>query len=263
MMEMSGGIYPPPVETFPDSLRPYVARRGDSTARPDLRARYLDFIWVRWKDFDAARAAHAAYLDAGGEADLDDATSSMTAVPYFLRASSLAMRLNIDRPGTADRLYGEVLRGLERPQGGYSSWLARSAANLLASDRERCACLVDSFAAEAGNGASGRRTRERVYLEAAEDLARALGDQERVRSLRHDRARSFEAEARERVDEGGLIELALLEDAARLYGEAGSGIEVQRLKPELSAASARAVDATSGRLSLAGDGGVGEPQLRC
>lgn len=85
-----------------------------------------------------------------------------------------------------------------------------------------------------------RRHRERTLLEAAEKLARAIGDGERANSQRLDQARSFEAEARERAAEGGIIELALLNDASALYGQVGAGTDVQRLKPLLAAASERA-----------------------
>ncbi|HVS07246.1 MAG TPA: hypothetical protein VHK65_13935 [Candidatus Dormibacteraeota bacterium] len=71
-------------------------------------------------------------------------------------------------------------------------------------------------------------------------MARAIGHIDRARSLQLDQAASYEAEALERVAEGGLIELALLSDASSLYARAGAGADVQRLKSALAAASQRA-----------------------
>jgi hypothetical protein len=84
MMEFDQGVYPPPIDTFPDALRPYFEQRAATTSRPDLRARYHDLIWLRWKGFASARAAHAAYLEAASGADLDEATSAMTACDYLI-----------------------------------------------------------------------------------------------------------------------------------------------------------------------------------
>lgn len=95
------------------------------------------------------------------------------------------------------------------------------------------------MAEEADVNAVGRRHRQRSLLEAAEELARRLGRGKEAAALRRRRASSFESEARERADEGGIIELAFMEDAAELYAASGPGSEVQRLKPDLARASER------------------------
>ena len=242
MMEFDRGVYPPPLGTFPDGLRPYFEQRAAGTSRPDLRARYQDLIWLRWKDFASARAAHAAYLEAASDADLDEATSAMTACDYLIRAVELSLTLGIEEAATIERLDREIRRGLTREGAGYSCRLADAGAQLLAREPARTRSLVDALVTPAAAAPTGRRHRERSMLESAEILARAMGDAEQGRSLRLRQAQSFEAEAQERAGEGGMIELALLEDAAKLYGDAGAGDDLQRLKPNLSAASKRAVE---------------------
>jgi Domain of unknown function (DUF4209) len=238
--EFGGTVYPPPVTSFPDALRPYFEIRASATTRADLRARYHDLIWLRWRNFEHACQAHRGYLDAASGADLKDATSAMTAVDYLLRAADLSLTLKYREEETIAILRTEVLRGLPTEPAGYAGWLAERGAPLIARRPDIARELIDAILTETRQAPVGQRARERDLLEAAEVLARAVGDAERARSLRLEQAASFEAEAIERVAEGGIIELALLNNAVSLYGQAGAGAEVQRLKPALAAASRHA-----------------------
>ncbi len=176
MIEIGGGAYPPPLPTFPDALRPYFERRAMESASAELRARYNDLLWVRWKDFPAARRAHASYLEASEEADLDDPTSSMSAVELLLRAAALALTLRIEEDATIQRLQAEIIRDLPHETTGFAAWIARESADLLARRPETARAVVDAISTEAANAPSGRRHRERSYLDAAEAIARASGD---------------------------------------------------------------------------------------
>jgi Domain of unknown function (DUF4209) len=240
-MSVSGdGTYPPPVNSFPDALQPYFQRRASTTARADLRARYHDLIWLRWGDFDRARKAHQGYVDAATVADLADPIRANTAVSYLVRAADLSLTLKLNVEATIAILRTEILRGLANGAAGYADWLAQRCASLIARRPDIARELIDALQIEAQREPVGRRLRERGLLEAAEALARAVGDVDRAQSLLLTQAASFEAESIERKDEGGLIELALLEDAMTRYQNAGASADVQRLKPALAGASQRA-----------------------
>lgn len=241
MWEMDGQRYPPPPESFPDSLRTYLELRVAETTRSDLRARYNDLIWLRWHDFPSARRAHAAYLEAGTGRDLAQASSSMQAVGHLVRAAGLAATLGIEEDPTIETVRTEILRGLDRDAPGYSFWLAKGAARLLSKRPDVARELQLALLGEADREPEGRRHRQRSLLDAAETIARAVGDGDQANDLRRRQAGSFEVEAKERAGESGLIELAFLNDALRMYAAAGAGGEVQRLKPELAAASERSL----------------------
>jgi hypothetical protein len=242
MMEMPQGIYPPPVQTFPDSLRPYLEARAAGTVRADLRARYYHLLWVRWHSIDDARDAHDAYLEAGrGHASDDDATSSMTAMEYLSQAADLSIRLGIKQPETILTLHDEILEALPRDGAGFAGLLIERSAHLLAKERNVARELLDATVHEASVGAPVRRHRERSLLAAGEALAREMGDTAGAMQLRIGQAESYRFEAAERAPEGPLVELALLNDAARIFGSANAGTEVQLLKSALEDAGRRAV----------------------
>lgn len=242
MMEMPQGLYPPPVQTFPDSLRPYLEARAAGTVRADLRARYHHFLWLRWHSIDDARAAHEAYLEAGrGHASDDDATSSTTAMEYLAQAADLSIRLGIKQPETILTLRDEILEALPRDGAGFAALLLERSARLLVKEREAAKEILDTVIHEASVGAPGRRHRERSLLAAGEALTREMGDTARATQLRIRQAQSYKLEAAERAPEGPLVELALLNDAARIFGSANAGAEVQLLKPALEDAGRRAV----------------------
>lgn len=132
MMELQGGVYPPPLTTFADSPRPYFEQRATTTGRADLRARYHDLIWLRWRQFANARGAYAAYVEASAGADLSEASSAMTACDHLIRATELSMTLDIDQAMTIELLRREILRGLPREVAGYACRLADDGASLLA-----------------------------------------------------------------------------------------------------------------------------------
>ena len=197
MMEMPQGIYPPPVQTFPDSLQPYLEARAAGTVRADLRARYHHFLWVRWHSIDDARAAHSAYLEAGrGHASDDDATTSMTAMEYLSQAADLSIRLDIKQPETILTLHHEILEALPREGAGFGASLLERSAHLLVKDRDVARELLDATIHAASVEAPGRRHRERSLLAAGEALAREMGDTAGAMQLRIRQAESYKLEPR-------------------------------------------------------------------
>ena len=237
MMEFEGGVYPPPLASFPDALEPYFRQRGDREVEHSARARYHDFVWLRWHHFDSAKEAHASYLRASEGADLANAVSSMTAVEYMQRAAELSATLGIDRDQTRDALASEIRRGLPLDTPGYAAHLGDALCRLASKGDSLCLDLVEEFRREAEAGAAKSRTRERAYLETAERLARASGETGLASGFHTAQAASVEAEAHERESEGALIRQALLSEAAKLYADSGASSEVQRLKPALSEAA--------------------------
>lgn len=235
------GVYPPPVESFPESLKPYFEARADRTARADLRARYSDLLWLRWRSFAHARIARAAYVEAASNPDFTDATSTMTAAEYLTRASDLSLRYSIEQAATIEAVRSAVLAGIAADEDGFATTLADGCADLLRKDDGVTRALLDAILSAAASAPEHRRYRERSLLESAESLARTIGDRDVAVRCRRARAESLEAEANERQAEGGLIEMVLLKDALDLYADLGASADVQRLKPAVAMASERSV----------------------
>lgn len=241
--EMSGRAFPPPVEHYPDSIRPYLEHRAIEGTRADVRARYHDFLWLRWRDHAHGRAARQAYLDAARTADLEGSEGG-EAIAWAIRGAELSMQLNIDRPGTASLIRNEIRRGLRATNLGYPCFLVEYAAELLATDPDATRVLVgDIEAAAMAAGSAGDRRREQSLFEACTQALRACGDMATANAFLRRTAASLETQGRERgAVEGGLVELLLLRDAARLYKDAGSSSDAQRLKADLVEAGVRAKD---------------------
>jgi hypothetical protein len=195
-----------------------------------------------WNDHAMAGfAAHTAHLEAARGADLFDATAAMTACDHLIRAVELSLDLEIEQAATIERLDQEIRRGLASKALGYVCRLVHGGARLLARQPDVARALIGALSESAAAPAPTRH-HERSLLESAEALARAVEDADLVRALRLRRAHSLEAEAQDRTAEGPLIELGLLEEAARLYGDVGAGKDVQRLRSSLAAVSERAAD---------------------
>jgi hypothetical protein len=233
------GVYPPPLDSFPDALLPYFELRASTTNRPDLCARYHDIVGLRWKKFDHLVEAHRNYLAAAKDKDLGDMTAEAVAVTYLLRAADLSVTHKIEEDATIHRLREAVLHGIHFDN-AQSAWIAERAATLIARRPAIARELIEVIDSEARDRPQHRRGRERALLQAADELARSVKDSDRARRLRVAQAESLEAEAKERVSDGGIIELALLSDATRIYQQVGAGADVQRLKAALAAASERA-----------------------
>lgn len=239
--EMSDRVFPPPVERYPNSVRPYLERRAEAAQRADLRARYHDFIWLRWRDHEHGRSAHDAYLEAAQTAELEG-DQGAEAIGWVIRAAELSVQLNVERLATASVIRDEIRRGLNTTNLGYPCFIAEHAAKLLAIDPDGVRALVEDIEAVAAAAAEARdRWREQSLLQACTNLLRACGDSAAAAGFVHRGAASLENQARERgAAEGGLVELALLRDASRLYKGSGSSDDAQRLKADLIAAAARA-----------------------
>jgi hypothetical protein len=238
------GVFPPPVEMFPDALRPYIERRAAGARGNETRARYNDFLWLRWRSFDNARIAHAAYLAAGSGSDLSDASSSMAALDYLRRAARMSIRLSYNRAEAASVIYDEAERSVPGTSLGFTCFLIETAAPLLASDAERASRLIAGLEAEAVAVDESNGHRARSLLEAAADLSAALGDQAARAAYMRRVAASWEGEADRRQAEGGLIVLGLLVESLNIHTKLGDSADIQRLKDPIARAAQTAGDET-------------------
>ncbi len=241
MMEMGGGMFPPPVASFPASLLPYVERRAATTGRPDAQARYHDFLWNHRRSHLDARAALDAYLRAGVGSNPGDALEHMTAASYLARAAQIARSLNFEKASTAEVLIRVMREGVGEEGGGFVWSLAHDLGALATAQPEESTALLNELLAEAEAVDVADPHRARSILEAAEAVARALTKHEVVERIRRLGAESLEREATARAAESPLVELALLRDALRAYQGLGDGPGVQRLKVRYAEAASRAV----------------------
>jgi hypothetical protein len=243
MMEFADrGVFPPYVSAFPETVLPYLDARAAATTRSDARARYHDFLWLRRKSFNNARAAHAAYIAAGTGAVPADATQVMLAADYLARAAALSASLNLEREATAQAILAEMTRVLVSDATGFGWRLARSAARLLAAAPAEASAFIAAAVMEAEACATDDHHRERSLYETAETLAAELLDQLTVQTVRRAIAASWESESNE-PDRAGMLELVLLDEAIRAYHRLGDGPAVQRLKNRFADVAARvAVD---------------------
>lgn len=233
-------VSPPPVHEFPDATRPYIRARQEQTGLADLRARYRDFLWLRWKNHRDARGARAAYLDAAKELEHVQESGSVDASLRLQRAAELSFQLNDGVEETASAIREFALRVLAGPPGP-PCFLVEAASRLLVrADSGAARALAEAFSARAeAAGAAANRWDERSFRESAAILARELDDKDWAVQLRLDSARSHEREARERMADGALVQSALYREAIAAYAAFGAGEDVQRLKAEYAAASAR------------------------
>ncbi len=240
MMEMGGGMFPPPVASFPTSLVPYVERRAATTGRPDAQARCHDFLWNHRRSHLDARAALDAYLRAGVGSNPADALEHMTAASYLARAAQIARSLNFEKASTAEVLIRVMREGVSEEGGGFVWSLAHDVGALATEQPEASTALLNELLAEAEAVDVADPNRARSILEAAEVFARALAKRDVVERIRRLGAESLEREATARAAESPLVELALLRDALRAYQGIGDRPGVQRLKVRYAEAASRA-----------------------
>jgi hypothetical protein len=240
--QSSAGVAPP-VPDFPDVTRSYVEARAAQTGLAELRARYLDFLWLRWRDHHDGRGARAAYVDAVAELETARPFGAVEASERLQRAAALSLQLHDAESETAATVREFAMRTLGgRP--GAPCFLVEAAATLLVRvDAIETRALAEAFEARAeAAGGAANRWEERAFTEAAEVLARELGDHSWVRRLKLESARSLEFEAAERAGEGGLVQSTLIRESIAAYAAGGAGEDVQRLKVDYAAASARIGD---------------------
>lgn len=238
------GVFPPPVEAFPDSLRRYVELRAARARSNDTKARYNDFLWLRWRSFDSARTVHAAYLAAGTGSNLSDASSSMTALDYLRRAARMSIAFKYNRDDARRVIYDEVERSVPGQSLGFTCLLIETAAPLLAAEPERARRLIGSLEAQATAADEADGHRARSLFEAAGDVAGALGNATEKNDYLRRVAQSWEREAERRKDEGGLIVLSLLVDSLKIHTKLNDSADIQRLKDPIARAAQTSGDET-------------------
>jgi hypothetical protein len=237
-----GSAYPPYLADWPDSIRPYFERRAQDTAVLELRARYNDFLWARWKQFPAARAAHSAYLELGTDRGFDDAGSAARGIHELTRAIVLSQSLGIERETTAAALITVVTQGLEQDKFHAADLITETSSRLLATDGAAAAPLIPILMGAGQRLEASRPYWARGIYNAAATLARTLGADAEVQASRAAIATSWEKEATAAEPTGRIH---LLQGAIAAYqAMPRTGETVQRLKAELAqavAASAKAL----------------------
>ncbi|MGA3057388.1 MAG: hypothetical protein ABSE70_05025 [Candidatus Limnocylindrales bacterium] len=97
----NGTTYPPYVREWPDTVRPYFLERAASTTLQQTRARYNDFVWIRWGVFPNASAARDAYLAIGCGNGFRAGGKAARTILELGRAIFLSQSLNLKRAETA------------------------------------------------------------------------------------------------------------------------------------------------------------------
>lgn len=86
--------HPFQVRDVTDEARGYLDRRAAEATRRDAAARYLDFIWSRWRHFPALIPAIDAYLEFAESERGGEFEQAMAAEQALARASRLALEFN-------------------------------------------------------------------------------------------------------------------------------------------------------------------------
>lgn len=241
MLVMGGQAYPVAVETFPEDAVEYFRRRLATSRRSATRARLADFLWLRTKQIAFADQAIAEYLTAVPDI-LPSTRGRSMACDYLGRAAHLVLSLQRDATpllAAIRSLAGQFLAD----EDGHLSGLLMATRDAIDLDPSLGSWLVEQTTALASKRAAPpeqSRILERGLLDALLPLAVVRKNGEQARELRLRIARSFEAEAVERKEEGGLIESAFLQKAIKAYQDLGLGEEVDRLKPLIHEASKKA-----------------------
>jgi hypothetical protein len=242
IMVMASQVYPPPVKEFPHEAEEYFIARLGTAKTPTARARLHDFLRLRRREVDHANRAIEAYVAAASSLADDDEHQNV-ACEYLERADTLARELRQHRPELVDALFQALDRLVARDRLGLACRLVRHHPSRLASmegrGREVLQQLTDAANRFASRGGQDR-SMERSLLDACSSLAGALGEDAMRDELRERIPRSFEAEAKERESDGGLVQLALLQDALKLYSNLGMAADVERAKSRIDTATERA-----------------------
>jgi hypothetical protein len=237
-----GSAYPPHLADWPDSIRPYFERRAQDTAVLELRARYNDLLWARWRQFPAARAAHQAYLELGTRRGFADALSTARGIHELNRATTLSQSLGIERETTAAAVITLVAQGLAADKFHAADLITETSSRLLTVDQASAAALIPILMGAGQRLEESRPYWARTIYDMAATLARAVGTDAEVQAARAAIATSWENEAKAAEP---TARIGLLQGAIAAYqAMPGTGETVQRLKGELAqavAASAKAL----------------------
>lgn len=236
--------YPPPVADFPAPADAYFTARRAESRHASVRARISEFLWHRNANVQDARAAASAYLDAV-QGILESEGGAVEAHALFVRGAALASTLKHEVPRLKDALRAFVTAAIYEGGGRPLTNAIRACEALLRNETaladELLHDTVDAADRFAGEGAA-RRFLEREMLENAAELARVAGKHERMVELRRRIPASLEAEAKERASEGGIVEMAMLQPALRLYTDLGVSDAVERVKAKLHHATQRSTE---------------------
>jgi Domain of unknown function (DUF4209) len=236
-----GEAYPPYLRDWPDSVRPYFEARARDTALIELRARYNDLLWARWKRFPSAQVAHQAYLTLGTNRGFGDARSTARTILELSRAVTLSQTLRIDREATAAIVVDQVSPALAQDKFHAADLITETSARLLAVDPAHAATLIPVLMAAGHRLESGRAYWARGMYHAAATLAGHVGTDADVAKARAAIATSWENEA---AAAEPTARMAPLRGAIAAYqAMPGTGEPVQRLKAELAKAVSASAEA--------------------
>jgi hypothetical protein len=230
-----GSVWPPLVTEFPETLVGYFEARAAQTTRPDLRARYNDFLWLRRNSFLNARAALDAYIEAGSGRKFEDTGVAVAAINYLRRAAELSLSLNLEVARTAEAVLAEMNRALTVAAPHLPHLTDGNTARLIALDPNAAAALFGAVMAQGAAREVRNMLIARQFYGAAEQIAAAIGDKGSVQAARLELARTFETEAA-----GGepMTELHAIGQAIEAYERVdGSGEVLQRLKNQYADAA--------------------------
>lgn len=236
-------VYPPPVDGFPDDALPYFRARLASSPTPASKARLADFLWLRLGGHGDARLASDAYLEAAS-ATRDSKAGLHLHLDYLRRGIELRRELGMPPDELPALVAKECQALLDEHRDSDALYLIDFASKILAGEQAPAEGILETLRARArAAAASGGQARheERALLGGATTLARGLRKRSEVKRLTEEAARSFEAEAAERRDEGGLIESSLLQQATERYASLGMVEDLRRAKPKLHTAGKRSL----------------------
>jgi hypothetical protein len=235
------GSYPPRVADFPQDAVSHLKLREPLSQVAAARARIQDFLWLRERDHMVARRAIASYIDAF-QAVYERGEHPFDALDYLRRGLEIARSLGAVSEDLRDVVTSHVESIVGTESLGYACRLVELAVRELSANvtrAERVLEVLESRAQTAASAGGLQRHDQRSFLDVAAKLARALGDDAAARRLTEDAARSLELEAAERVEQGALIQAALLQQAVETYAQIGLPEDLERAKGLLHDATAR------------------------
>ncbi|WP_158621146.1 DUF4209 domain-containing protein [Pseudomonas sp. p106] len=199
-----------------------------SLKEPELRARFLDVIWIQGRSFPAAQAAVEAYL--ASALKLEDPKDWNSSVKRMERALRLSAGLGKGGTELRQKVLNEIEAMLHRHKGMDPLYLTLRLTRLLLEfnhgDTRQFADYARSAATEAEDALDFWRAKDYLQLEA--DCHRAAGDIEKQGAALRDSAETLvkEAElAQKRSGRGAMVAASVLSDAVEAMRQAPGGRE--------------------------------------
>jgi hypothetical protein len=196
-----------------------------SLVDPELRARFLDVLWLQARSFPAARAAIEAYL--ASALRLEHPKEWTACQERLERALRLAASLGRGGTDLRSRVLDEVLAMLLRHRGTDPLYLSLRLTRLLLEFEYGDARQFASFATAAANAARQANDfwRAKAYCELVAECYRAAGDTDSEGTARREAAECLVKEAELAHTQPGrsLVAASILSDAVEAMRQAPGG----------------------------------------